>query len=131
MLKNSWFSAGHESYRNWSFLNFLQDQKDTQVQIQASAPITQSSLQAEALALLLAAKVTRILKVDQPTFLTDCLSLVKAVVTRSTTDDSVPRTIRTSLVDFFRTTKDLHAQVYHISKEINGIAHNVAHQVLT
>ena len=113
------------------FLNFLQDQKDVQVQIQASAPITQSSLQAEALALLLAAKVTRILKVDQPTFLTDCLSLAKAAVTRSTTDDSVPWTIRTSLVDLFRTTKDLHAQVYHISKEINGIAHNVAHQVLT
>lgn len=112
------------------FLNFFQGQTEVNVQIQASAPITNSPLQAEALALLLAAQVSNRLRISQPTFLTDCLSLAKAAADQKNLAASIPWTIRHTLADFFSLTRDLQAQVYHISREINGIAHNVAHQVL-
>lgn len=113
------------------FLKFLQDQKNVQIQIQASAPASTSPLQAEALALLLAAKVSLLLQVDRPTFLTDNISLARAAATRSVLADSTPWTIRPWLANFFRTTDSLHSQVFHIPREINGVAHNVAHQVLS
>lgn len=113
------------------FLKFLQDQKNVQIQIQASAPASTSPLQAEALALLLAAKVSQLLQVDRPTFLTDNLSLARAAATRSVLADSTPWTIRPWLANFFRTTDSLHSQVFHIPRQINGVAHNVAHQVLS
>ena len=112
------------------FLSFSQDQAKVNVQIQASTQNTSSPLQAEALALLFAAQVARRLQISRPTFLTDCLSLAKAAAARSVLADSTPWTIRTSLAEFFSFTNDLQAQVYHISREINGISHNVAHQVL-
>lgn len=113
------------------FLNFLQDNRSIQVQIQASAPLTSSPLQAEAQALLLAAKATQLLQIVQPTFLTDNLSLTKAAANMNVTADSTPWVIRESLADFYRTTQHLQLQVFHISREVNGIVHNVAHQVLS
>ena len=113
------------------FLNFLQDNRSIQVQIQASAPLTSSPIQAEAQALLLAAKAAQILQVEQPTFLTDNLSLAKAAANRNVIADSTPWMIREFLADFYRITQHLQSQVFHISREINGIAHNVAHQVLS
>lgn len=101
------------------------------LQIQTSAPITQSPLQAEAESLLLAANVTQLLQVAQPTFLTDNLSLAKVAAARNVWADSTPWTIRITLADFYRSADDLQAQVFHISREINGIAHSVAHQVLS
>ena len=47
---------------------------EVNVQIQASAIITNSPLQAEALAILLAAQVAKRLCISQPTFFTDNLS---------------------------------------------------------
>jgi hypothetical protein len=34
------------------------------------------------------------------------------------------------LADFFKTTNRSQAHVFHISRDINGVAHNCAHQVL-
>jgi hypothetical protein len=46
--------------------------------IQASTSLTSSVLQAEAKALLLAAKLTMLLNINRPTFLTDNQILAKA-----------------------------------------------------
>lgn len=112
------------------FLCFFQDQVEVNVQIQASTSITNSPLQAEALALLFAAQVAKRLQIAQPTFLTDCLSLASVAARRKISEASTPWTIRKTLADFFSFSRDLQSQVYHISREVNGIAHNVAHQVL-
>ena len=101
----------------------------TQV-FQASTAVTNSPLQAEAVALLLAAHVTNRLQIAQPTFLTDCLSLASAAANRSLNNASTPWSIRNNLAEFFSFTSHLQGHVYHISREINDIAHNVAHQVL-
>ena len=57
------------------FLKFVQGHKNVDVQVQASAPTTTSPIQAEALALLLAAKITQLLNFAQPTFMRDNISL--------------------------------------------------------
>jgi hypothetical protein len=102
-------------FNKWQHLNFLQEHRNIEVQVQASAPITTSPLQAEALALLLAAKIAQLLQ----------------AATRSVAADSTLLAIRASLACFFKTTDDLRSEVFHISREINGIAHNDAHQVLS
>lgn len=101
-----------------------------QIQIQASAPITNSPLQAEALALVLAAKIAHIFQLKQASFLTDCLPLAKAAASRRLDSDDVHWTIRHSLAEFFSISIELQPSVYHISRKLNGIADNVAHQVL-
>ena len=112
------------------FFVFLQDQAKVNVQIQASTQNTSTPLQAKAVAFLLAAQVAQRLHISRPTFLTDCLSLAKEATERSVLADSTPWSIKKYVAEFFSLTKDLQAQVFHISREINGIAHNVAHQVL-
>ena len=102
-----------------------------QVQIQASTEPTFSPLQAEAHALVLAARVTQLLQIREPTFLTDNLSLAKAATSRNVSADAIPWSIRKLIAEFYNTTRQLQSQVFHISRGINGIAHNVAHQVLT
>lgn len=112
------------------YLSLPQDQMEVNVQIQASTIITNSPLQAEALALLLAAQVAKRLCISQPTFLTDNLSLASWAASRKIMESTTPWTIRKVLADFFCYSSDFQSQVFHISREINGIAHNVAHQVL-
>ena len=51
--------------------------------------------------------------------------MAKAAATRSVSADSTPWAIRAPLADFFRITDDLHSQVFHISRKINGVAHQV------
>ena len=109
------------------YLNSLQDQRSTQVQIQASTEPTFSPLQAEAHALVLAARVTQLLQISQPMFLTDNLSLAKAAASKNVLADAIPWSIRKLIAEFYNTTRQLQSQVFHISREINGIAQNVAH----
>uniref|UniRef100_N1QRP3 Putative beta-D-xylosidase 2 n=1 Tax=Aegilops tauschii TaxID=37682 RepID=N1QRP3_AEGTA len=68
----------------------LMDQRSMQVQIQASTEPTFSPLQAEAHALVLAARVTQLLQISQPTFLTDNLSLAKAAASKNVLADAIP-----------------------------------------
>lgn len=107
-----------------------QGESSTQVQIQASCPSMDSPLQAEAAGLLLAAAVAKILQVVRPSFLTDNLTLSKAAATRDVASHQVRWTIRKLLAEFFTITEGVHPQVFHIPRSLNGIAHNVAHQVL-
>lgn len=51
--------------------------------------ITDTPLQAEALGILLAAKIAQLLQLEQPSFLTDCLPLAKAAATRRVDADQV------------------------------------------
>ncbi|KAI4990830.1 hypothetical protein ZWY2020_039201 [Hordeum vulgare] len=76
------------------------------------------------------AHVKHRLWITQPTFLVICLSLVLDAANRSITHVSTPGSTRNTLVDFFSSTHDRQPHVYHISREINGIAHNVTHQLL-
>uniref|UniRef100_A0A8R7UVC7 Reverse transcriptase zinc-binding domain-containing protein n=1 Tax=Triticum urartu TaxID=4572 RepID=A0A8R7UVC7_TRIUA len=105
------------------YISLPHDQKEVSVQIQASTSITSTPLQAEAFALLLAAKVAKCLNISQPTFLTDCLSLASFAASRKITETATPWTIRKVLADFFCYSSDLQPRVFHISREINGIAH--------
>ena len=71
---------------------------DVSVQIQASTIITNTTLQAEALALLLAAQVTKRLCISQPTFFTDNLSLASWAASRKIKESTTPWTIRKVLL---------------------------------
>ena len=104
-------------------------QGEINIQIQASATSTSTPLQAEAIPLSSAAYIASQLNVVHPTFLKNCLSLAKYAALRNTLDSSVPWNIRKDLAIFLKQTASLHPKVFHISREINGIAHNLAQQV--
>jgi hypothetical protein len=95
--------------------------------IQASTDKAPSPLHAEALALLLAATIADRLQASQVTFLTDNLILSRAAVAVKTTDPQVPWEIREKIANYSR---GLQTQVYHIKRNINGVAHNCAHQAI-
>ena len=98
--------------------------------IQASADDTHSPLVAEALALQLAAKVARVLQLQRVSFLTDNLSLAKMAASRNLSSNNTLWRCRTLISSFLQDTHPQHHVVYHIHRNINGIAHNAAHQVL-
>jgi hypothetical protein len=110
------------------FYDFQEGQHTTKVLIQASTVSASSPLHAEALALLLAAKIAAALKLSQPTFLTDNLPLAKAVIANSMTDPQVLWEIRGLVSEFKQVSQDLHASVYHINRDLNGVAHNCSQQ---
>jgi hypothetical protein len=58
--------------------------------IQASIPVTPSVFQAEAQALLFAARVASILRLQKPIFLTDSTNLAKAAAAPSIANQQVP-----------------------------------------
>lgn len=111
------------------FMQIPEGDHCTKVQIQASAPTTSTPLQAEAVALLLAATTAQYLQVQQATFLTDNLTLARAAANRDLVSDKVHWETRKALADYILATTGLQTQVYHISRDLNGIAHSVAHQV--
>ena len=104
-------------------------QGEINVQVEASATSTSTPLQAEAIALTSAAHIASQRNIAHPVFLTDCLSLAKCAALRNTLDSSSPWNIRKDLAIFLKQTAFLHPKVFHISREINGIAHNLAQQV--
>ncbi|XP_044415512.1 uncharacterized protein [Triticum aestivum] len=112
------------------YLSWPQDQIEVNVQIQASAPATSSPIQAEAFALSFAAHLANRLNIMHPTFLMDCLSLASLAAPGEIVEANTPWSIRKLLGDFFKQVSNLQPEVFHISREINGIAHNVAHQDL-
>ena len=67
------------------------------------------------------------LNLANSTFLMDCLSLASFAAVRNIS--ATPWNIRNDLAHFFKDTSNLNAQVFHISREINGIVHNLAQQV--
>ncbi|KAI4971997.1 hypothetical protein ZWY2020_002922 [Hordeum vulgare] len=105
------------------------NQKETNVQVQASASPTSNPLQVESLALSFAAHLASQLNIAHPTFLLDCLALALVAASGNISDSATPWNIRKSLASLFKCTSNFHPRVFHISREINGIAHNLAQQV--
>ena len=103
--------------------------REINIQVQASAPPTSTPIQAEAVALAYAAHLAASLSVQQPTFLTDCLSLASAVTSRKIIHSAAPWNIRKELASFVTSTAHLNSQVFHISRSLNGVAHDLAQQV--
>nr|XP_045083744.1 uncharacterized protein LOC120962928 [Aegilops tauschii subsp. strangulata] len=112
------------------YLSWPKDQFEINVQIQASAPATSSPIQAKALALSFAAHLANRLNIIHPTFLMHCLSLASLAASGEIVEANTPWSIRKLLGDVFKQVSNLRPQVFHISREINGIAHNAAHQGL-
>jgi hypothetical protein len=100
----------------------------TKILIQASTLPAPSPLHAEALALILAAKIAAALQLSQPTFLTDNLSLARAAAANSLTDPQVLWEIRNLVAEFKQVSQGLHASIYHIKRDLNGVAHNCSQQ---
>ena len=59
----------------------------------------------------------------------DCLSLALVAASGKIRESTTPWSIKKSLANFFKYTTDLHPHVFHISREVDGIAHNLAQQV--
>jgi hypothetical protein len=66
-----------------------------------------------------------------PTFLTDCLTLASSAATGKLQDPSIPWCIWKPLAIYFKHANSMQRQVFHISREVNGIALNLAHQVFS
>ena len=104
-------------------------QRKWSIKIQAKTQQQSTVFQAEAKALLLAARIAKILQVDRPTFLTDNQVLAKTAAARRIDHPLLHWNARSYLADFFKETMDSSPQVFHISREVNGEAHNCPTQV--
>jgi hypothetical protein len=98
--------------------------------IQASMPLSPSVIQAEAEAFLLAAKIANRLHIQQPVFLTDNSILAKAAAAPAISDSQVPWEIRRHLAQYKLLSASCNASVYHVKRDLNGVAHNCSHQAL-
>lgn len=89
-----------------------------------------SPLQAEASALCFAAKAATILQLKQVTYLTDNLSLARAIASRNINSDVVRWEIRPNVANFFNISNHNDYSIFHIPRSLNDDAHNCAHQAL-
>jgi ribonuclease HI len=112
------------------FIRYKAGARQFVIMIQASTSLTSSVLQAEAKALLLAAKLTKLLNINRPTFLTDNQILAKAAASRRLDHPLLHWNTRHTMASFFDISATLAPQVFHIKRDLNGVAHDCAHQVL-
>lgn len=112
------------------FIHQQDAHQERQIMIQASAPDAHSPLVTESLGLQLAARIARVLQLHKASFLTDNLALAKMAATRKINDSTIAWRCRPSISSFFQDTHPSHDTIYHIPRNINGIAHNAAHQDL-
>jgi hypothetical protein len=98
--------------------------------IQASTPMIISVLQAKAQALIFAVRLAKAMQFQQQTFLMDNSALAKAALANSITESQVPWEIRRHIAEFITFTKSSITSAYQIKIDLNGVAHNCAHQAL-
>jgi hypothetical protein len=98
--------------------------------IQASAMLASSAFHAEAMALLLAAALVRILNITRPSYLSDNQILAKVAATRRLDHPLLRWDSRSAFADFLDATSQSSLQVFHIKRDLNRVAHNCAKQAL-
>lgn len=102
-----------------------QQQKLT-LHISATGKEVKSPLQAEALALQIAAQITTALTDREITFYVDNQVLAQAAACRNIHTSPGHWEIRHHLATFFQVTDNFQVQVYHINRSLNNEAHNCA-----
>jgi ribonuclease HI len=112
------------------FIQFEQEGIEYTIQIQATTGSANSVIEAEAKAMLLASYVAEVLKINTPTMMTDNALLAKAVAGGNVKSDCIHWSSRETLAKILTSTAKIQAKVYHVKRDINGVAHNCAHQVL-
>jgi hypothetical protein len=112
------------------FGQIQQDQMNAAILVQATTSRTSSPLQAEAIALTLAAQIANRLQLQQVTFLTDNLSLSRAAASNRASDPHIPWEIREQIASFMHASRNIDKQVYHLKRDFNKAAHRCAHQAI-
>jgi ribonuclease HI len=110
--------------------HFQEGEHAIKVFVQAYTSLATSPLQAEAWALLLAAKLATALQLHQVSFLTDNLALARAAAASSATDPQSLWKIRSLVSSFKQVSQELQPMIYHITRDLNGVAHNCAQQAI-
>ena len=123
-------AADHKVAGLGVYCHFQEQGHDSDIFIQATTTEVVSALQAEAEALVLAAKAVSVMCLQEPTFFSDCLALSRAAVTSSLTDCTVPWEVRKQVLDFKNSSAHLLPNIFHISSDFNGVAHNCAQQAI-
>jgi hypothetical protein len=88
------------------------------VMVQASIPTAPSVIQAEAQALLLAARIAAGLKLQQQTFLTDNITLAQAATAGPDCLQEVPWEIRRYIADYIQISSFSSTSAYHIKRDL-------------
>jgi ribonuclease HI len=101
----------------------------TSLFIQALIPATPSVIQAEAEALVLAAKVAKLLHLNHVSILTDNITVARAATTSLLAHQQVPWEIRQQIAKYKAVSQSFF-QVYHIRRNLNSEAHKCAQQAL-
>jgi hypothetical protein len=112
------------------FCHLQHDSGESKVIIQASMPKALSPLVAEADALIFAAQLAQQMNIPSVTFLIDNLTLARAVASVKISDATVPWELRQQIAHYKKVSRDLEANIYHIKRDINGIAHDCSQQAL-
>uniref|UniRef100_A0ACD5ZF00 Uncharacterized protein n=1 Tax=Avena sativa TaxID=4498 RepID=A0ACD5ZF00_AVESA len=63
-----------------------------------------------------------------PIFFTDNLTLAKAATAQGVSDNNMIWAIRRQAIEYQKLAHPLLGSIFHISREINGVAHNCAQQ---
>jgi hypothetical protein len=110
------------------YLTFKEQNSHIDVLILAIKHGVTSPIQAEAHALTLAGRLAAGLRLREPTFFSDCANLVKAVAAQGASNPAMLWEIRRQAIEFQEDTRSLQPRIFHVKREINGVAHNCAHQ---
>jgi hypothetical protein len=98
--------------------------------IQILAPKAASALQAETMALSLAILLSGIINIYRPTMLTDNSNLAKAVASRKIDCHLIHWNCRQDIAQILSMTAISQASIFHINRNLNGVAHCCARQAL-